>query len=114
MSTDDPGASRKETETVRELSSLLAAQLPLLPDELRAWLEAHRTRPREVTVAADPDGARMTQVWLVTDHTADNDASSLVVYDPHTRMFGLVMELRNGVLWYSGPNGSLVETLQSI
>lgn len=114
MSIDDSSASRKETEIVRELSSRLEAQLPLLPDELRTWLEAHRTRPREVTVAADPDGARMVQVWLVTDHTGDRDGSSLVVYDPQTRMFGLVMELRNGVQWYMGPYGSLVETVQSI
>ena len=34
--------------------------------------------------------------------------------DATQRMFGLVTELRNGVLWYLGPYGSLIETVQSI
>ena len=54
------------------------------------------------------------QVWLVTDHSGDSDASSRVVYDVETEMFGLVMGLQNGVLWHMGAYGSLVEAVQSI
>ena len=53
-------------------------------------------------------------MWLVTDDIGDRDASSRVVYDAALRKFGLVMELQNGVLWYMGPYGSLVDTVQSI
>ena len=54
------------------------------------------------------------QVWLVTDHSGDSDANSRVVYDVAGKMFGLVMELREGMLWYMGAYGSLAETVDSI
>ena len=65
-------------------------------------------------MSSDPEGTRTVRVWLVTDHIGDSDASSRVVYDAARRMFGLVTELQNGVLWYMGPYGSLVDTVQSI
>jgi hypothetical protein len=53
-------------------------------------------------------------VWLVTDHVGVSDASSRVVYDAASQMFGLVVELESGVLWYMGPYGSLVDAVRSI
>ena len=97
-----------------ELSKRLQTELPMLPDDSRTWFEQHRTTLREITVSADPDSSRTMRVWLVTDHTGNNDGSSRVVYDPTTKMFGLVMELRTGVLWYMGPHGSFVDAVESI
>ena len=103
-----------EADIATELTNRVQAEIPMLPDDSRAWFEAHRTSPKEITVSADPDSSRTVQVWLVTDHTGNNDASSRVVYDPATKMFGLVMELRTGVLWYMGPHGSFVDAVESI
>ena len=114
MSTDESPTDRSEAAVVAELTSRVQAELPLLAQHLRAWFDAHRVSPREITVSADPDGARTLRVWLVTDHLGDSDASSRVVYDATTKMFGLVMELRTGLLWYMGPYGSFADTLESI
>jgi hypothetical protein len=54
------------------------------------------------------------QVWLATDHSGDSDANSRVIYDVAGKVFGLVMELREGMLWYTGAYGSLAETVDSI
>jgi hypothetical protein len=114
MSTDEYPTSPLEAEIVTDVANRLQAELPLLSEHLRIWLEAHRTRPREICVSSDPEGTHTVPVWLVTDHIGDSDASSRVVYDAARKMFGLVMELQNGVLWYMGPSGSLVDTVQSI
>jgi hypothetical protein len=114
MSTDDRSTDQRRAEIVTELGNRVEAELPLLADHLRTWLAAHRTHPREISVSADPEGTRPVQVWLVTDDIGDHDGSSRVVYDAARKMFGLVMELQNGVLWYMGPYGSLVDTVQSI
>jgi hypothetical protein len=114
MATDDYPPDRPDAEILTELTNRVQAELALLAEHLRIWLEAHRTSPRELSAFSDPEGTRRVRVWLVTDHIGDSDASSRVVYDPAQRMFGLVTELQNGVLWYMGPYGSLVETVQSI
>ena len=106
--------SRSDGEILTELCNRVQAELPLLAEHLRMWFEAHQTHPRELTVFADPDGTRTIRVWLVTDHVGESDASSRVVYDAAGKIFGLVTELQNGVLWYMGPYGSLVNTIQSI
>jgi hypothetical protein len=54
------------------------------------------------------------RVWLVTDHIGDRDGSSRIVYDAARKVFGLLMDLKNGVLWYMGPYGSLADTVESI
>jgi len=114
MAIDDYPTNRPDAEIVTELTNRVQAELPLLAEHLRIWFEAHRTHPRELSVSSDPEGTRTVRVWLVTDHIGDSDASSRVVYDSAQRMFGLVMELQNGVLWYMGPYGSLVDSVQSI
>lgn len=111
---DEHPTSRPEAEIVTELANRVQAELPLLADHLRAWLEAHLAVPREISVSLDPDGTRMARVWLVTHDTGERDASYNVVYDATRNTFGLVTELQNGVLWYMGPYGSLVDTVQSI
>ena len=113
MATDDH-TNRPDTEILTELTNRVQAELPLLAERLRIWLEAHRTHPRELSVSSDPEGTRTVRVWLVTDHIGDSDASSRVVYDAARNMFGLVTELQNGVLWYMGPYGSLADTVQSM
>jgi hypothetical protein len=103
-----------EADVVTELTNRVQAELAMLPEDSRAWFEEHRIAPREISVSADPDSARTIRVWLMTDHTGNNDASSRVVYDATTKMFGLVMELRTGVLWYMGSHGSFVDAVESI
>ena len=67
-----------------------------------------------MSVSSDPDGADSLRVWLVTDHVGDQDASSRVAYDPARKVFGLVMDLQNGVVWYMGPCESLCDAVESI
>ncbi len=114
MATDDYPTNRPDPEILTELTNRVQSELPLLAEHLRTWLEAHRTFPRELSASSDPEGTRKVRLWLVTDHIGDSDASSRVVYDATQGMFGLVTELQNGVLWYMGPYGSLVDTVQSI
>ena len=97
-----------------ELTHRVDAEMPMLPEHLRVWFEAHRARPQELTVSSDSEGTRPYRVWLVTDDIGDNDGSSRVVYDAECKKFGLLMELQSGVLWYMGPYGSLVDTVQAI
>jgi hypothetical protein len=97
-----------------QISRRVEAELPLFADHLRKWVDTHRTLAREIAVFSDLDGTQSVQVWLVTDHTGEADASSRVVYDAARGEFGLLMELENGVLWYMGPHGSLVDTVESM
>ena len=113
MSPDEP-STEPDAEIVTELVTRLQAELPLLAEHLRIWLQAHRAHPREISASSDPAGTTAVRVWLVTDDTGDGDASSNVVWDAERQMFGLVMKLENGILWYMGPQGSLVETIESI
>ena len=74
-------------------------EVRLLPPHLQRWTKAHCTPPREINVSLDPEGTQFVRVWLVTDDTWEEDGSSRVVYDAEREMFGLVMELKHGVLW---------------
>jgi len=114
MSFDEDATVPTEAEIVAEIANRVEAELPLLAEHLRMWLEAHRTAPRLVIASPDPEGTGRVQVWLVTDDAGADDGSSRVAYDPGPRMFGLLMKLQNGVLWYMGPYGSLVDTVDSI
>jgi hypothetical protein len=114
MSTDESSTSPSEAEIAAEVVNRVQIESPLLAEHLRSWLQAHQTPPRAISVSSDLDGTRTVQVWLVTDQIGDSDASSRVVYDAARKMFGLVMELETGVLWYMGPYGSLVDTVESM
>ena len=105
---------RPAPEILTELTNRVQAELPLLTEHLRIWFEAHRTQPRELNVYSNPEGTQSVRVWLVTDHIGDSDASCRVVYHAADKMFGLVMELQDGGLWYMGSYGSLVDTIESI
>ncbi len=105
---------KTEAEIVLEITARVQAELPLLAGHLREWLQAHQTPPRPLTAWSDLEGTQPVQVWLVTDHSGDSDANSRVVYDVAGKMFGLVMELQEGMLWYMGAYGSLAETVDSI
>ena len=114
MTVDDQPANRPDAEILTEITNRVQAELPLLAEHLRMWLEAHLTHPRELSVFSDSEGTRTVHVWLVTDHIGDRDASYRVVYDAALRMFGLMTELDDGVQWYMGPYGSLVDTVESL
>jgi hypothetical protein len=114
MSIDNTPREQPRTDIVRELENRVEAELPMLAAHLRTWLQAHRTHPREISVSSDPEGVSRMRVWLVTHHTGDQDASSMVVYDGRRKMFGLMMELQNGVLWHIGVYGSLVDTIRAL
>lgn len=114
MSKDEDPPHYRRAEILTEIGARVEAELQLLPDHLRTWLETHLTDPREISAVSDPDSTCPVRVWLVTDHIGDSDASSRVVYDAAQKAFGLVMELQNGVLWYMGLYGSLVDTVDSI
>jgi hypothetical protein len=104
----------RDAEIVTEITTRVDAEMPMLREHLRIWFEAHRARPRELSVSSDLEGTRPYRVWLVTDDIGDGDGSSRVVYDADRKKFGLLMELQGGVLWYMGPYGSLVDAVESV
>jgi hypothetical protein len=106
--------SRSGSDIGERIRARLSAELPLLPDHLRAWVSAHLTAPRAVSVSVDPEGKQRTTAWLVTDHTGVGDSSSRIVYDPLTDSFGMAIDLADGVSWFQGPTGSLVESVHSM
>ena len=114
MSTDESPANQTSPDIVREITERVEAELPVLDDHLRSWFESHRAHPRQVTAFSDPDGEHAVRVWLVTDDTGHEDGSSRVVYDAVLRSFGLLMEMQNGVSWYMGSYGSLVDAVSAI
>jgi hypothetical protein len=79
-------------------------ELPTLPENLRVWAERHLVAPREITLWCDPERTKSTNVWLLTDHIGDKDASSRIVFDPEAKLFGLEMTLEDGTEWYMGPH----------
>jgi hypothetical protein len=90
------------------------AELGLLPDRLRTWLVAHCTTPRKLDASIDPDGTQHICVWLVTDHTGAEDSASRVVYEPAADAFGITFDLQNGVSWFQGADGSLVDAVANM
>jgi hypothetical protein len=105
---------KTEAEIALEITARVRAELPLLAGHLQEWLQAHQTTPRPITAWSDLEATHPVQVWLLTEHSGDRDANSRVVYDVEEKMFGLVMEVGEGVVWYMGAYGSLAETVQSI
>lgn len=97
-----------------ELNSRLRNDASSLPEELRAWLDAHLTESRQIRASTDPHGMSTVAVWVVSDHIGENDSSSRVVYDAQRGTFGPVTELENGLLWYQGPHGSLVDAVPGL
>jgi hypothetical protein len=69
--------------------------LPGLATHLQSWVQAHLIEPRQVCLATDPDGTSFKGVWLVTDHTGENDSSYRIVYDDEAQLFGLECTLES-------------------
>jgi hypothetical protein len=104
-----------ESNLVRDLIKLKVAQgIEDLVPHLQVWLRAHLVEPRSVRLSVDPDGNSSKDLWLVTDHIDEDDASYRIVYDEDSQMFGLESTLETGVEWYMGSYGSLPETVQSM
>jgi hypothetical protein len=77
-------------------------------------VRAHLTEPRQVEVLRDPRSITSTvRLWLVTDHTGTEDASTCVTYDAEENAFGLLTKLDDGTVRYLGPYGSLKEAVES-
>ena len=85
----------QDAQIAARIARLVDAELPLLTDHLRSWVEAPRTKPREISVSSDLDRMRFVHVWIVTEDIGERDSSSNVVYDPEPDCFGLVMKLEN-------------------
>jgi hypothetical protein len=88
--------------------------VPVLASHLQSWAQVHLIEPRHVRLAADPDGTSFKGVWLVTNHTGENDSSYRIVYDDEAQLFGLECTLESGVEWYMGNYGSFSETVENM
>lgn len=97
-----------------ELRAKVTAELTGLAPHLKSWVEAHLTEPRRVRFATDAQATSFKYLWLVTDHTGENDSNCRVVYDSEAQMFGLECTLDTGVEWFMGNYGSFSETVQNI
>jgi hypothetical protein len=88
--------------------------LTLLPPHLQSWVGAHLIEPRRLQLSTDLQGTSFKHLWLVRNHTGENDSSYRIVYDNDTQLFGLECTLESGVEWYMGKYGSFCETVQSM
>jgi hypothetical protein len=96
------------------IHELVQADLPNLAPHLRAWAEAHLAAPRQGTFSESSEGTKPFTLWLVTDNTGTEDSSLRVVFDQRRGKFGLAMELRNGIHWFTGLYGSFSETIKNM
>jgi hypothetical protein len=97
-----------------ELGVKVAEGLTILAPHLQSWVNAHLVEPRRVRLATAPDGTSFKYLWLVTNHTGENDSNCRVVYDVDAQLFGLECTLDSGVEWYMGNYGSFAETVQNM
>lgn len=97
-----------------QLGANVAEGLNLLAPHLKSWVDRHLIEPRRVRLATNAQGTSFKYLWLVTDHTGENDSNCRVVYDPEAQMFGLECTLDTGVEWYMGNYGSFSETVQNM
>ena len=97
-----------------ELRGKVTAELTALAPHLKSWINAHLIEPRRVRLATDAQGTSFKYLWLITDHTGENDSNCRVVYDNEAQMFGLECTLDTGVEWYMGNYGSFSETVQNM
>ncbi|SRR5216683_1947428 len=92
----------------------VAEGLAVMAPHLQEWLRTHLIEPRPVRISADPNGNSMKDLWLVTDHVGEEDASCRIVYDEGNQEFGLETTLDSGVGWYMGSYGSFSDTVESM
>ena len=92
----------------------IAEGLAVLAPHLQDWLRVHLVPPRPIRVSFDPEGNSFKDLWLITDHTGEQDSSYRVVYDENNQMFGLESTLDTGVEWYMGSYGSFSETVENM
>ncbi|MFG0249510.1 MAG: hypothetical protein ACF8OB_11545 [Phycisphaeraceae bacterium JB051] len=55
---------------------------------MASWVTDHLIQPRLISVQESDDKEKIMQMWLVTDHTGDNDASLRIVFDEKSGLFG--------------------------
>jgi hypothetical protein len=96
------------------ISSKVAEELSQLPPHLQRWARSHLVEPRLSRFSIDPDGSVHKDLWLVTDHTGEQDASYRIVYDGDEHTFGLECTLDSGVEWYLGNYGSFAEAVKNM
>ena len=92
----------------------VAEGLAVLAPHLQDWLRVHLVPPRPIQVSVDLEGNSFKDLWLITDHTGEQDSSYRVVYDENNQMFGLESTLDTGVEWYMGSYGSFSETVENM
>jgi hypothetical protein len=97
-----------------ELGAKVTEGLTVLAPHLQSWVNAHLVEPRRVRLATDVDGTSFKYLWLVTNHTGENDSNCRLVYDADAKLFGLECTLGSGVEWYMGNYGSFSETVQNM
>ena len=92
----------------------VAEGLAVMAPRLKKWFRTHLVEPRLVRISADPNGNSPKDLWLVTDHVGEEDASCRIVYDEGNQVFGLETTLDSGVEWYMGSYGSFSKTVESM
>jgi hypothetical protein len=96
------------------IKTKVAEGLAIVAPHLQEWVRTHLVEPRKIRISLDPDGNSLKDLWLVTDHVGEKDASCRIVYDESNQMFGLESKLDSGVEWYMGSYGSFSETVESM
>ncbi len=104
--------TENSSHIVQQIEARVQSELPKLSHDLRTWVENHLTQPHLLTLASEADGADRVVLWLVTDHTGQNDSASRVVFDEIEGAFGLATTLNNDVEWFMGLHGGFANTLE--
>ncbi|MEK9502587.1 hypothetical protein [Gaopeijia maritima] len=98
-----------------EIERLIVREVRTLSPRQRAWFLAHRVSPpRLVSVANGIDSNASRDLWLVTDHTGDQDASSRIVFDAEANGFGVAMDFVEGPALLFLMSGGLAEALEAM
>jgi hypothetical protein len=98
----------------KQIEVAVQAGLSKLRPSIKQWVQTHLVHPRLISLSLDPDASSFKEVWLVTDHTGEQDSSYRIVYDSDSELFGLECTLESGVEWYMGNYGSFSQTVESM
>ena len=101
-------------DIVERIRVRIDSELSLLASDVRTWVAAHLTTPKEITASVDAEGTQLVAVWLVTDHTGADDSSSRLVYQPDADAFGIAVDMPNGVSWFQGADSTLANAVENM
>ena len=101
-------------EIVEKIEMLVGQDIDSFPSHIYDWVKEHLVVPKKVQLFEDYESENKVGLWLVTDHTGNNDSSYRVVFDETESDFGLAVTLENGRECFMGLNGKFGHTVEGM